>query len=79
MHLALYFAGEVKVDIRGLIAVEPEEGFKRNVVPVVVEFVPATGTDCVGKIKAGTDILFLCGFKVAVFGIPGTSNAAEAD
>ncbi len=35
MRLALVLAGEIQVDIRFLVPVKPEEGFKWDIVPVL--------------------------------------------
>ena len=50
----LVFAGEVQIDIRCLVAVEPQEGFKGDGVAVAVVIRAAFGAFLRRKVKAGT-------------------------
>ena len=54
MHLGLYLAGEIQVDIRLFVAVEAEEGFKRYLMSVAVEFRAALGTFFRRQVEAGS-------------------------
>lgn len=55
MRAGLVFTREVQIDIRRLIAVEAEEGFKRNLVAVPAERLPAHRAVFIRQIEAGTD------------------------
>ena len=44
MGHGLVFAGEVQVDVRHLVALEAQEGFKGNVEPVLHQGIAADGT-----------------------------------
>lgn len=54
MSIALIMPGEVQVDIGRFVTVEAEEGFKRDIVPVIYHFLAAF-TVSVGHIEAGAD------------------------
>ena len=55
MYLTLHIAREVQVDIGGFVAVESEEGFKRDIVTVARHRFAANRADLVGQVKARTD------------------------
>ena len=52
--LVLYFAREVKVNIRHLVTLEAQEGFKRYIVTVTVKRFAAYRTNFFGQVKART-------------------------
>ena len=52
VRLALIFAREVQVDIRHLVAAETEEGFKRNIEPILAQLRAALGAHLVRHIRA---------------------------
>ena len=51
MHSSLHLAREVKVDIRGFIAIETKEGLERNVVTVAYQLGSALGAVSVGQVE----------------------------
>ena len=55
MYLRLNVAGEIKVYIGGFIAVEAEEGFKGDIVSVLIEPLSAYRTALIVKVKARAD------------------------
>ena len=56
MYLTLHLTGKIKVDIRRLVAVKSEERLKGDVMPVVIEFCPATRAGRIRQVKAGADV-----------------------
>ena len=54
VNVALVLAGEIQVDIRLFIAIESQERFKRNVMPVPIHGPPANGTVLRRKVEPGT-------------------------
>ena len=52
MRLGLIFAGEVEIDIRNFIAAEAEEGFKRDIEPVLVKLRAALRTYGIWQVRA---------------------------
>jgi hypothetical protein len=64
----LIFAREIKVDIRFFIAVEPKEGFKRDIVPVFLE-IRAAVANAVRHVVAGRAGVSARGMKIRIFAL----------
>ena len=67
MCVALYIAGEVQVDIRRFVALEPKEGLKRNIVTVLRKAGTAIRAVLRRHIETGTPLLPLVKFRIAAF------------
>ena len=55
MDVRLALAREIEIDIRLLVPLEAKEGFKRDIMAVLMHFSPAAGAVFVRQIEAGAD------------------------
>ena len=78
MYHALHVAGEVKVDIGRFLTIEAKEGFKGNVVAVLIHPLAADGTTLIVKVEAraygaiGNELAMLT-FGASVMGRQGVN------
>src|SRR4051794_29221094 len=67
MGLRLVFSREVQIDIRDLVPLEPKEGLKRDIMPILNERNMAIRTLLIRKVKSRTDGTIIKEFRLLAF------------